>query len=43
METASYIALSRQGALRRQMDVTANNLANMNTTAYKAEQMLFVT
>lgn len=42
MQTATYIALSRQTALRRQMDVTANNLANMNTTAYKAEQMLFV-
>lgn len=42
METAIYIALSRQDALRRQLAVTANNLANMNTTAYKAEQMLFV-
>jgi len=42
METASYIALSRQTALRRQLEVTANNIANMNTTAFKAERMLFV-
>ena len=31
METSAYIALSRQTALRRQMAVVANNLANMNT------------
>lgn len=42
METSSYIALSRQSALRRQMDIVANNLANMNTTAYKSEKMMFV-
>jgi len=42
METTSYIALSRQGALRREMDTIANNLANMNTTAYKGERMMFV-
>ena len=42
METTSYIALSRQSGLRRQMDVVANNLANMNTTAFKSEKMMFV-
>ncbi len=42
METSAYIALSRQGALRREMDVIANNLANMNTTAFKGEKMMFV-
>lgn len=42
METSAYIALSRQAALRRQLDVVANNMANMNTTAYKGEQMMFV-
>jgi flagellar basal-body rod protein FlgF len=42
METTSYIALSRQGALRREMDVIAHNLANMNTTAFKGERMMFV-
>ncbi|MCW8916165.1 MAG: flagellar basal-body rod protein FlgF [Magnetovibrio sp.] len=42
METTGYIALSRQGALRREMSTIANNLANMNTTAYKGERMMFV-
>ncbi len=42
METTSYIALSRQGALRREMDTVAHNIANMNTTAYKGEKMMFV-
>jgi flagellar basal-body rod protein FlgF len=42
MENASYVALSRQATLRREMDLVANNLANMNTTAYKGESMLFV-
>jgi len=42
METTSYIALSRQGALRREMDVIAHNLANMNTSAFRGEKMMFV-
>jgi len=42
MENTSYIALSRQGALRREMSAIANNLANMNTTGYKSERMMFV-
>ena len=42
METTSYIALARQGTLRREMSVIANNLANMNTTGFKAENMMFV-
>ncbi len=42
MENSAYIALSRQGALRRELDVIANNMANMNTTAYKGESMMFV-
>jgi len=42
MENSAYIALSRQGALRREMSVIANNIANMNTTAYKSESMMFV-
>ena len=41
METTSLIALSRQGVLRRQMNVLANNIANMNTTGFKGEKMLF--
>jgi flagellar basal-body rod protein FlgF len=42
METTSYIALSRQGALRREMDTVAHNIANMNTSAFKGEKMMFV-
>ncbi|MFD2207919.1 flagellar basal-body rod protein FlgF [Kiloniella antarctica] len=42
MENPSYIALSRQMALGRQMSIIANNVANMNTNAYKNEGMMFV-
>jgi flagellar basal-body rod protein FlgF len=41
MEVASYVALSSQMALTRQLDVVANNLANASTPAYKAERVLF--
>ena len=40
-ENTAYIALSQQLALKRQLAVVANNLANMNTTAYKTQRMLF--
>lgn len=43
MENSIYIALSRQMALRRQMDVVANNLANVNTTGFKAQESIFNT
>ena len=42
MENTAYIALSGQSALKRKMSVIANNLANMNTTAFKGEKMMFV-
>ena len=42
METPTYIALSRQLGLRRNMDIIANNMANMNTPAYKAERLIFI-
>jgi flagellar basal-body rod protein FlgF len=42
MENAGYIALSRQMTLQREMDVIANNMANINTPAYKGQAMLFV-
>jgi flagellar basal-body rod protein FlgF len=35
------INLSKQIALQRQMDVVANNMANINTTGFKAESVLF--
>lgn len=41
MENAVYIGLSQQMALKRQLDITANNLANVNTTAFKSEHPLF--
>lgn len=41
METPGYIALSRQAVMKRQMDVVANNLANMNTPAFRAKSVLF--
>ncbi|WP_086470859.1 flagellar basal-body rod protein FlgF [Devosia lucknowensis] len=41
MENAQIIGLSRQIALQRQMDVVANNIANLNTSGFKAEQLLF--
>lgn len=42
MENPSYIALSRQMVLSRQLDIIANNLANVNTAAYKREDLAFV-
>ena len=41
MENSLTIALARQTVLSRQMDVIATNLANITTSGYKAEQMIF--
>lgn len=41
MENAQLISLSRQISLQRQMDVVANNIANMNTTGFKSQALLF--
>lgn len=41
MENAGYIALSRQIAVRRNLDIVANNLANMTTVGYKAQNIMF--
>lgn len=41
MENPAYIVLSQQMALSKQMDVIANNLANVNTPAYRSESLLF--
>lgn len=41
MENAQLIGLSRQVALRRQLDVVANNMANLNTAGFKGEKLLF--
>lgn len=42
METTTLIAASRQATLRREMQTIANNLANVNTTGFKADRMMFV-
>ncbi len=41
MESPIQIALSRQTALRRSLDSTANNIANASTSGYRREQTLF--
>ena len=41
MLNTGYIALSRQTALMRQMDVVSNNIANANTAGFKGEHVLF--
>ncbi|HBH26851.1 MAG TPA: flagellar basal-body rod protein FlgF, partial [Rhodospirillaceae bacterium] len=41
MENSIYIALSRQVALRRAMDATAHNVANMSTPGFRAAHPLF--
>lgn len=42
MDNTNYIALSVQSALRRQMDIIAHNIANVQTGAFKSEKPLFV-
>lgn len=41
MESPSLVLLSRQDALERQMAMVANNIANMGTTGFKQERMVF--
>jgi flagellar basal-body rod protein FlgF len=41
MENTLLIGLSRQVLLERQIDVIANNVANVNTAGYKADGSLF--
>ncbi len=41
MENVQIIGLSRQIALQHELDVIANNLANMNTTGFKGESLQF--
>ncbi len=42
MSNSGTVSLSQQLVLRRELDVIANNLANMNTNAYRGERMAFV-
>lgn len=41
MENTLLVALSRQMSLERQIDVIANNVANVNTSGFKANKSLF--
>src|ERR1700724_1246043 len=41
MQNTLLVGLSRQVVLERQLDVVANNIANVNTTGYKADRSLF--
>jgi flagellar basal-body rod protein FlgF len=41
MDSTLYIAMSHQAAIQRRMDVVANNIANMNTTAFQKESVMF--
>jgi len=41
MDNAGYITLSRQGGLQREMQAIANNIANISTTGFRKEGLVF--
>jgi flagellar basal-body rod protein FlgF len=41
VENTLLIGLSKQVALRRELDVVSNNIANLNTTGFKADMSVF--
>ncbi len=41
MENLALVKLSRQIALHRELEVVANNIANLNTTGYKSDGSVF--
>ena len=41
MDNSLLVGLSRQTALQRELEVVANNIANINTTGYKADGAVF--
>lgn len=41
MENSIYLGLSRQVVLRDNMDIIANNVANMNTPGFRGQNLLF--
>jgi flagellar basal-body rod protein FlgF len=43
MDNALYVGLSRQLTLRRELDIVANNIANMDTTGFKVESLMVET
>jgi flagellar basal-body rod protein FlgF len=40
MDNAVFVGLSRQMILRREMEIIANNIANMDTAGFKVESMM---
>jgi flagellar basal-body rod protein FlgF len=40
MDNALYVGVSRQMVLRREMDIIANNIANLDTTGFKVESLM---
>ena len=43
MDNAMYVGLSKQILLQRELDIVANNLANVDTTGFKVEDMVVAT
>lgn len=41
MDSANYVALTRQTGLLKELQITANNIANASTTGYRAEGVVF--
>jgi len=41
MDTALYVGLAHKAALKRRMDVVAHNIANISTTAFNKERVVF--
>ncbi|SLN31949.1 flagellar hook-basal body complex protein [Pseudooctadecabacter jejudonensis] len=41
MENATYTVLTRQSGLTNQLRIVANNIANLSTTGFRAEEMIF--
>jgi flagellar basal-body rod protein FlgF len=41
MDNAGYVAITRQGGLVRELQLIANNMANVSTTGFRREGMLF--
>jgi flagellar basal-body rod protein FlgF len=41
MDNSIYVAISKQTALKSQMNLVANNIANMNTAGYRSQHALF--
>ena len=42
MDSSIYITLSKQMAMFRDMEATANNIADVNTTSHNGEKMMFI-